>query len=306
MKLPVPAAFLLLSATGLLGAELRSVMGPMPARPGIPVAYVDGQRLVIVAYKGTHPVVVSKGTRTTLHDARVAIIPGETFAPGIVRIDKAEAAVETNTERINGEYSQQRFSTFYGKVTADRDLPDVFVILLVFEDLDGDYSGAPKVAIMGTSIGRMEAGATKTLSADFPPLDSKRQLHWAALVYSGGVQVHSGGGGEGLLDNLFDMVDHVALQKVIEERRFGNYPLMVLRRFPLKFDADMKQKYSGRTVNLTVLITASGTLDYVQSDSAEDDLVAREVARQVGTWLFIPKIENGGPLESSVVLPIKF
>ena len=248
---------------------------------------------------------MSNGSRTTVHDARVSIIPGEGFAPGAVTIDQAESTSQTNWQRINGEYAEQRYNIFYAKVTADRELSDVYLILLEFEDVNGDYSGAPKVAILGTSIGHMEAGVKKTVSADFPPLDSKRQLHWAALVYSAGMQVHSGKGEE-LLDNLFDMVDHVGLQKVIEERRYGNHPLMVFRRFPMKFGDDLKQKYSGRTVNLTALITASGTLDYVQSDAPEDDLLSREVARQVGTWLFIPRIENGGPLESSVVLPFKF
>jgi hypothetical protein len=302
---PLLAAFLLFSASGLFGGDIRSVMGTLPARSGIPVAYVDGQRLVIVGYKGTNPVVLKDGSKLTVHDARVSIIPGEAFAPGVVTIDQAEATSQTNWQRINGEYAEQRYNIFYAKLTADRELSDVYLILLEFEDLNGDYSGAPKVAILGTAVGHMEAGVKKTVSADFPPLLSKRQLHWVALVFSGGVQVHSGSG-EGLLDNLFDMVDHVGLQKVIEERRYGSHPLMVYRRFPFKFDDEMKTKYHGQTVRLNVSITAEGTLDYVQSDSGSDDLLTREVARQMATWLFIPKIENGGPLESSVVLPIKF
>lgn len=306
MNLTLPAALLVLSTPGLFAGEMRSTMRQMPDRPGIPVAYVDGQRLVVVAFKGTNPVVVSKGARTTLHDAHVTIIPGEGFAPGVVTIDKAEAVSMTRTTTFDFEASRQQYTTFDGKVTADRDMSDVYLILLVFEDLNGDYSGAPKVAILGTSLGSLAAGVKKQVGVNFPPLTSKMQLHWAALIYSGGMQVHSSGDSDGLLSALFETVDQVGLQKAISDRRYGDHPLMVFRRFPLKFDADLKQRYAGKTMNMTALIAASGRLDYIQADSAEDEELAREVASQVGTWLFVPRIVNGGPLESSVVIPIKF
>jgi len=301
----LPIALSLLSASNLLGDGTMAMSSAVPERPGIPVAYVGGQRLVIVGYKGNDPVVLSNGARVTVHDARVSIIPGETFAPGVVTVDSAESISQTNTQQVNGEYSKQQYNIFYGKLTADRDLSDVYLLLLEFEDLNGDYSGAPKVAILGTAIGRMEAGVKKTVNADFPPLLSKRHLYWGALVFSGGVEVR-GGAGVGLLDSLFDMVDHVGLQKAIAERASGNHQLMIYRRFPLKFGEDLKGKYAGQTVRLDVSVSPSGQLDYVKAEGSSGGDLAREVARQLGWWLFLPRVKDGEPQEGDIIMPIKF
>jgi hypothetical protein len=305
MKSIIPIAVFLLLASGLWGDEMRYVVGSIPLRPGIPVAYVGDQRLMIVGYKGNDPVVLKNGSKTTVHDARVSIIPGETFAPGVVTIDSAQAFSQINTQQIDGQYAQQKYNVFEAKVTADRDLSDVFLILLEFEDLNGDYSDAPKVAILGVNIGHLAAGVKKSVDADFPPLLSKRSLRWVALVYTAGVQVHSGSGEE-LLSGLFDMLDHVGLQKVISARTYGSYPLTVYRRFPLKFDAEVKQKYAGQAFSLNVMIAPSGALDYVNSDSPGQEPIARELARQMGSWLFIPRIKDGEPLEGVVIVPLKF
>ncbi len=119
------------------------------------------------------------------------------------------------------------------------------MIMLVFEDAPNKGLQAPKIVMLGTEIGHMEAGKKKTVSVNFPPLNSPYPLRWVALVFSGGTEVRATMGNQ-VLDQLFNIVDHIGLNNVIVQRSSGDYPLMVYRRFPLKFGDDLKKKYSGK------------------------------------------------------------
>jgi hypothetical protein len=277
----------------------------LPERPGLPMAYVGGERLPIVAFDGHSPVVVVNGARKTRRDVPVSIVPGASFGDGFVAIKEAEATGEQMTYDIYGSKSTRSFTAFDATLTADRDMDDVYLLLLVFPDLGGVYDSAPKVAIVGTGVGRLEAPRGKKVSADFPPMNSKERLYWTALVFSGPSAVRSTRG-NGVLDTLFDAVDHVGLGRVIAERSSGGHPPMVYRHFPLKFGDDLKGRLAGQTVNLRIRVSPDGTFDYLDTTGGVDPALAAEAAAQLRQWLFIPRIKDGAADEGTIVLPVKF
>ncbi len=57
---------------------------------------------------------------------------------------------------------------------------------------------------------------------------------------------------------------------------------------------------------MRVWVTESGAFDYVDTDSSADAELAKSVAGQLSSWLFIPRIKHGQPVEELVVMPFKF
>jgi hypothetical protein len=277
----------------------------LPERPGLAVAYVGGRRLPIVAFDGHSPVVAAEGSRRTGRDAPISIVPGGGFGAGFVAVKEAEANREQLTYDIYGSKSTRAFTAFDATLTADRDMDDVYLLLLVYEDLGGIYDTAPKVAIVGTGVGRLEAGRQRSVSAEFPPMNSAQKLYWTALIFSGGSAIRSTRGNS-VLDALFDAVDHVGLKKAIAGRSSGSHPPMVYRYFPLKFGDDLRGRLAGQTVNLRIRVAPDGTFDYLDASAGVDPSLAAEAAAQLRQWLFVPRIKDGSAEEGSVVLPVRF
>jgi hypothetical protein len=299
------AALLVLSAARLFGDTFSLHTDQIPSRPGIPVAYVDGKRQMIVGFRGNTPVVLVDGARVTARDARMSIIPGQAFAPGYVNVDNGNSTQWKKTYNIYGDVRKENYTTFDGTFTADRDYKDVYLLLLEFEDVGGIFAEAPKVAILGSEVGQLEAGKKKTVHSSYPELVSDKQLHWVALVFDAGVQIHCSTDAN-LLDGLFDALDHVALQKVIAQRSSGDYPIMVFRQFPMAFEDGVKAAFAGRTVRMRLHVAPSGLLDFVDTDENGCGDLIGEMVVQMHYWLFLPRIKDGQPQEGVVVLPIKF
>lgn len=277
----------------------------MPQRPGIPVAYVDGQKVPIVGYRGRNPVVMLNGKRTTERGAPVSIVPGTRFGEGYVKIKKAGTMLETQTLDINGSKTQHGYTVFGGTLTSDTELADAYMLLLVYEDSGGAYQAAPKVAILGIDLGRLEPGKPRTVDEDFPMVTSDKRLAWTALVFSGTSAIHSSEGNAGL-DRLFDIVDHIVLDRVIAQRNTGDHPPMVFRQFPLRLQGGYRASLAGQTVKLRIKITPEGFFDFLENDEGADRELVNEVASQLRFWLFVPKITNGIPEEGAIVMPLKF
>jgi hypothetical protein len=280
----------------------------MPERAGIPVAYINKQRCKIVAYKGVNPVVILDGTAKQVQKVPISVIPGGEFGPGYVTVEHGEAINES--EHAWGSTASgptyAAYTAFYAKMTADRDLPDAFLILLVYEvNPNNQFAEVPRLALLGSSIGRLAAGKKTVVKADFPALNSSMSLRWVALVFSAGSQVRTSDG-NGVLESLFDVTDHVGQSRAMARRASGDFPVEVYRRFPLRFRDEEKSKYAGQTVNVTITISPKGTFDYLTVDGTGYDDLSRDLAAQFGFWLFLPPVKDGQPQSTSVELPIKF
>jgi hypothetical protein len=299
---------LILSSRCLFCAGVDIGLSPMPERAAIPVAYVGQQRCKIVNYKGDDPIVVLEGAVKVLRKVPISVVPGGNFGPGFVTVEHGETineSVHTRDSTANGP-TYASYTAFYAKLTADRDLPDAFLILLVYEyNPSSQYAEVPRVALLGSSIGRLEAGRKKAVTADFPPLNSRMNLRWVAMIFSGGSQIRTSDG-NGVLDGLFDLTDHVGLERAMGRRAFGDFPLEVYRNFPLKFSDAQKKKYAGQTLNIAITVAPSGNFDFLTIDGNDDNELAKGLAGQFGHWLFLPAVKNGQAQSTSVVLPIKF
>ncbi len=295
-----------LSAGSLRGDGFELLQYKLPDRPGLPVAYVDGKRETIVDFKGNNPVVVIGGVRVTKRGVPVSLVPGGTYGEGQLNVAGAGAVEETYTLTGPVRVGNRAYTLFNAKITADRDMRDVFMVLLVFEAPDGsDSLDKPRVALLGVHIGHLEAGRAKSVDADFPPLSSERQLNWAVCFFNGGLQVHSTQGNE-TLNALFDIMDRIGLRNELAKRSTGEFPMAIYRHFPLQFSDETKKRFAKRTVNVRVHVASDGTLDLVDSDDHMGSVLSREITGQLAYWLYLPRVKDGQSYPSIFILPLQF
>lgn len=277
----------------------------LPERPGIPVVYVEGKKCLIVGFSGTTPVALVNGEKKRSSSDHTSIVPGERFADGMVKVSEAHGYNETSDYNMMGTHTVDRYFIFNGTLTADRDLKDVFILLLDFEDLGTAYDVPPRIAILGKSVGDLVANKEKTIDADFPQLKTKARTRWTLLLFSGGIAVHTSYGNR-TLDGLFNLEDHVGLQKAIAARNSGNLQVMIYRHFPFKFVDEIKAKYAGKTVKLRLRISEDGTLDNIENGNELDPSLARDATFQLSNWLFVPAVQDGRAVEATATIPLKF
>ena len=290
----------------LAGAGPAAGQPAGPERPGALFASVDGQRLRVVDYRGSDPVVVENGSRVVAHEARVSIAPDADFGPGFVTV--AHGDVGTGTEDYYASHIAVSIAVgaeFRWTLTADRDLADAFLVIITYEDSDGAYSAAPRVTIFGKSIGRLDSGKPTEVRAKVPGLTSEKQVHMAVLIFNAGHLVRTSEGNR-VLAGLFDILDHVGLQKAQAQRTAGSYPPKVYRSFPFRFSDAVAKSVSGQSVKVRVAVTSSGTVDHVELEDPSNEALQRELSAQMGSWLFLPRVVDGQAQSAVMMLPLKF
>ena len=295
-----------LCSLSLAGGSPASGQPAAPERPGALFASVGGQRLRVVDYRGADPVVIENGSRVVAREARVSIGPDESFGAGLVTVEHVDVGAPMQdyyASHIAVSIAQE--AEFRWRLTADRDLPDAFLVIIAYGDSDGGYSKAPRVTIFGKSIGRLDAGRSTDASAKVPGLTPEKDQHMAVLIFNGGHLVRTSEGNR-VLEGLFDILDHVGLQRAAAQRTAGSYPPKVYRSFPFRFSGAVMKAVSGQSVKVRVAITSSGTVDHVELEDPSNEALSRELSGQMGSWLFLPRVVDGQAQPAVLVLPLKF
>ncbi len=204
--------------------------------PVVPVVKIDGKEYVVVGFRDnilkgggfatTDPIAIVDGKTVVARDpdTKVSIMPGRRFAKGFV-------AVVDNVERIflyrpdmlttadsgftfgpgGSDLTGHRgYINFSGTLTSERDLADVTMVLVFYEDRNKDDPKIPSIWIVGTSIERLEAGKAYAFNEFTPVVPySDVPIHWTTLVFCKGWQIPSTGGNQ-VIDELLDRVRRAA------------------------------------------------------------------------------------------------
>ena len=284
------------------------VASAMPERFAVPVARLKGQRLTIVDFRSEVPRVVVDGKEVPAEPG-ISLVPGDSFAPGFINVTGGSVSTDIYENYLEvGDNGKPLDTRYKATLTADRDLQKVFLLFLLFEDTDGDFSEVPRLTMTDFAVGKLKGGSAKSVDFRFAPLlkrNSAKRMVWTVLAFSAGAQIKTSYG-NGVLNAFFDSLDRVQRQKMIAQRSTGTFPLGLVRRFPITFSDELKQRFVGRTLNISADISADGELDGVDAEDPEGNEVALAAEAQLRYWLFLPRVVDGRPRPSTVVLPIKF
>lgn len=303
MQITRTAALLAFSASAVFAEIVKDAPNPLSDRAAIPVVYVGKASANVAAFHFGDPRAEINGQRETVSGGVVSLVPGGNFDPGFVNFSSSTASANY-VRGIAGTLNAEA-PTFNGTFVSDCDLDDAYILLLAFEAMTGDYSQRPNVAVVGYEIGTLKKGRAKSMEVALPRLKAYKPLQWTALIFRGRHQLHTSLGNR-TLDALFDSVERASQHSIIAGRTTGDLPPMICRMFPLSFDPLLKQIYAGRTLRMRVRVSSAGFFESVSMSDSQDPVLLQSVANQMGAWLFLPRVKNGLPQATDMILPIQF
>jgi hypothetical protein len=276
-------------------------------RPARLTAEWKGARHPVVWFSSNRPVVLVDGKRRISDYKALGLSATDRYADGFVEMRNTDSKNWTLEQYIDGQKlsGTQAWSTFACELSADRDLRDVFIVLVVFEVGEAHGDDPPRVAILGVPVGDLKQGVKKKASAALPALNTQKRTGWAALVFSSEGQVRSSGP-ESMISVFFDRVERYNLRIAIRERVFAgeDAPLKLLRFLPIRLDDELLEKYQGQSAKVRLYVSIDGDVEAVHLEEPRDSRLQGALEPQLRRWLFIPPMKEGRLVRQQVVLPL--
>lgn len=281
-----------MTAGGILAMALLLVMGLASQLRAQNLLYVEeGQKLCLVrSARGTEPYIKVDGRLIPASGDRFALKKTEEFLPMFISVRDVEVwttYLHFKESAINNEFHfKAKFETPYR-------LDDVFIVL----DLDTESAG--KVLFLH-EIGRLEPRDPKPVSLDVPMTSKIGPGHYQFHLFVGGVEVlHSGipfGEREAALDRMVAKriagVQDAPLQVFVGPN--PDYPAALL-----------KAKTKGQAL-VSLRVDPRGRVLEPAVKSATDPAFGEAALAAVRLWRFLPRVESGRPVETTVEMPFDF
>lgn len=268
-----------------------AVMTPLRAQ-NILVVEHKKKGAVVLAARGTRPIIEENGKRIIGEGNRYALHPIENIFPAFVavhdlRVKTTAIQLMDTASLINNQFE------FTGEFVSATPLKDVFLAMdLTFEN------GQRSIFIQ--EIGNLEARISRRLNVAFAmgyPLGSGRyEFH----VFSEGVEV---------LNSMqpFDLRERL-LDRLVAKYSAGQ-PDGLPRPFicpPPEYPAKLaKSKVAGHA-DVRIRVRTTGAVVDPVLTAASDPAFGDAAIAAVRQWRFIPAMKNGRATEMTVTLPVAF
>lgn len=309
MRLP---PLILLGALACAAAIAQPVdFTPPPARPVMPfVKLKTGMAPMASIDSSNWPTALVDGKSVQATDRYTyAFLAGKAFAPGHVSVTDLEV---TNWSTQYTDCDNVPFSTIpthsvvSAKLTSDTMIEDASILLLVF-DSEQSTDTTPAFGASPLHVGKLRAGKTRQIQLNFPPLGGSRRWAWSIVVFSGGQQIRSSGDNAQALPRFLDITERfVQAQKLAERRRGPDVSAGLFRAFPLELSEELKQRYAGQTITVSVDIDRDGEVSRLHLlGDISDPALTKAISASLRLWLFLPPVKNGSEIGTTVHVPVK-
>ena len=288
-------------------ADQTILIPNLPNRPAAVTASYRGVPCPVVAIRNGRPLVEVEGRTRPADSEALSLAVGSGYAQGSVTLSEADL-----TRAV--DYRSGRGSTIF-KITIESQtaLADAFLVLFVADYQDYTDALEHDRPIVFTTVpfdlGRLDAGKRQPVSMKFG-LIAREEGHlciWSAVIFSRGQQVRSAGVTD-TLPLFFDAMDrdNHRLLKAEREKR-GEAAFEVFRAVPLDPPPEIKAKYGGQKVNVTLQINRNGNVTGMIIPGNDDPALA-DFVRSLLTrwWLFLPPVHNGAAYGLTLSLPLRF
>ena len=307
-SLPVLLVVLLLLPRAACGAD-QLKLDFRPERPAMVYLEEGDEELPLVASADNQPVVMKNGRRTPRGKSQLSIARTDAYAPGKVELRN----VETNGHTLQvyssgGSWTSEKIavdSRFKVTLQADRDMEDVFVVVLIFDEI-GDPSVPVRYGLWLVDVGHLQAGVPKPISRRFQALAGDERRVVCPIVFSGGRQVQEEHSRQ-VLPWFFAALDREIHRSLLTRRQQGpDAPPDLFRTFPIELPPALREKYAGRTATVRIRINWEGRVDDVILEQLDDPELDALLQRQLRAWLLLPRIKQGHPIGESIRIPLQF
>ncbi|HEX2100074.1 MAG TPA: hypothetical protein VHF69_05405 [Candidatus Synoicihabitans sp.] len=280
-----------------------------PERPAQLVGTWKGERYPVIHHSGVSAVVDVNGKRRqTSAKAGLALRIADRYAPGFVTMQNTSAKSWDVEHYIDGAYTSTTpgWSNFEAELSADRNLEDVFITLVVFESGEERSEDPPRIAMLGVPVGDLKEGEKRRISARLPALNSRLKISFAALVFTRDGQVRSSGP-ERTISRFFDRQERYTLRRTINERVLAGVdaPLQVVRMLPVELEDELATRYRGQQVKVRLYVGIDGAVEGAALLDVRDRPLQQQLERQLKHWLFVPPMKGGVIVRQEVILPLQ-
>jgi hypothetical protein len=262
--------------------------------------------LPIVGAEDQQPRVMSGGKEVGADlPAEISIELGKEFAAAAVDIQSRPATGWVMSDEGAVMNPDSETINFRGSLTANADLKDVYVIVLIY-NAGTDLSNPVQFHGVVGEVGRLQGAKPKTYNVEVPAIKEPGPWRSTVLVFADGLEVATNSEDVVVAHHL-DALDRAKLAMKIEKRNGGpNAPLALERNFPVGLSDELRSAYSGQTVKVRLSVGMDGNVDGVELAEIEDAALQAVLAQQLSLWLFLPSVKDGETVAQEVVLPLKF
>lgn len=248
------------------------------------------------------------GKRIDYSETNLVLAKGQTFAEGEIRVTSRDIAVTDGVDkqsiyaaRFGSRLRANGMEVSLGLIPT-RDYTDV-VMAAVFSTDDGSYE------IAAQSLGCLQANRKARVKLRTPKVYDYRNhlINYTVLFFADQGEVVSNlrKSGTPQVNWMFEDFYGELVAAYQMNNRSTSRGVSVVHRYPIVTD-DLKPKEwpSGSSTNFILRIEASGLVSSVVADEALDGDLMRRCEKTLKEWLFLPKLEEGFPVASTVKIPV--
>lgn len=158
---------LFVCGTSLLGQTIGVIPQAIPDRPVQAFATVKGQPLPLVGYDKDKPVVLVEGARKTVARDAVSLRGIWEQTPGVVKVSLKQS-FPNDEDKLGLQIGSAKM--LEAELTADRDMPEAFALVVVYHTLGNLLLMDTEMAILGQELGNLQTDKPYPLKLKFPVL----------------------------------------------------------------------------------------------------------------------------------------
>jgi len=256
------------------------------------LAVKEGNRMgVVVAAKGTRPLVAEGGKVEEFRGGKYALLEGGEYLP--VHVAVSLPTLDISGVMNNGVSEVNREFHYYCEFETTFALGNVFVVLLV-ENQMGEKG------LFLYEVGQLEPRRVARFEVTVPMKLESAQGHCELYLFSGGRELFHSLMPAGVMES--------ALTKMVRGRIKGvqNAPAKPLvGPAPEYPKALLKRRVEG-SATIAFLIDAEGKISDASVAKASQPEFGEAALAAIRFWRFLPKVENAQPVSTRVQMPFLF
>ena len=268
------------------------VLGASPALAQHFLAVKDGDKqLIVVAARGTEPMVLAGGKLQALPANRFALGDGGEYLPCYVVVRHVH--VETSALLANGSDEINKEFSFSGELETNYRLAHVFLVIALHPDF-GEQS------LFLYEVGDLAPREPRPIRVRVPMIGSNSPGKYEFYLFSGGRE---------LFQTLMPIgAAEATLNRMVHERvkDLQNAPPQPFIGPTPEYPAALYKRGVNGSATIAFTIAANGAVYDATVQAGSRPEFGEAALAVMRDWRFLPKVRNGVPVETKATMPFDF
>ena len=282
-----------MKSTRLMGVFLTALILPLTASAQN-IFYMEhkGTMRPVRRVQSTRPFVDDNGKLVMASGKRCLLNPVSEYLPVLVSIRNRQARSVGTQLGANGRTHDSKF-IFSAEFVSDWKCEDVFLVVEI------NVRGGGTL-LFCHEIGQMDPGAPREMSCNVDSVDIEGPLSYSLHVFVNGRETLNSDQDFGYREGVLDAMIAKRIEKVQNAGpKFFSGPQPTYPRA-------LKDTNSRGEAMASFRIADNGAVGDVEITTATHPAFGEAVKNALRQWRFLPKVEDGRPVETKATLPFEF